>query len=179
VPVRPRPPAPPFLSIEFDRSGAFRYGRFRLAAWRRREFSLNARMVAPGAALALWPNAAECDILKVLCFVNGGGMVQWFSRTESQRLAEALHEIVALSDHVAAQADDMDYQNGYRVCEFALSICDQVTVVSKAISHIDPRVRRILDAVAEERNSEERRTDYRRDLLLPNSPAEPDWNPPY
>jgi hypothetical protein len=106
-------------------------------------------------------------------------MVQWFSRTESLRLAEALQEIMALSDHVAAQANDMDYQNGYKVCEFALSICDQVTVVSKAISHIDPRVRRVLDSVAEEKNSEERRMDYRRDMLLPNSAAEPDWNPPY
>jgi hypothetical protein len=97
----------------------------------------------------------------------------------TRRLAEALHSILTLADHLAAHSNEADYDTGHRICVLAQSICDQVEIVSKSISRMDPRIARILEDVAREKAAEDRRNDYRQDLLLLNSPAEPDWNPPY
>lgn len=97
----------------------------------------------------------------------------------TRRSAEALHAILSLADHIAAQANSADPELGNRLCLLAQNICDQVETISKSLSRMDPRVARILEEVAREKDAEARREDYRRDLLLPNSPAEPDWNPPY
>lgn len=97
----------------------------------------------------------------------------------TRRLGEALHAILSLADHIAAQANSADPEVGNRLCLSAQKICDQVETISKSLSCMDPRIARILERVAREKDAETRRKDYRRDLLLMNSPAEPDWNPPY
>lgn len=106
-------------------------------------------------------------------------MSQLPCREATRRLAEALHSILALADHLAAHSNAANYATGHRMCILAQSICDHVETVSKSISRMDPRIARILEDVAREKGAEDRRNDYRRNLLLLNSPAEPDWNPPH
>ena len=106
-------------------------------------------------------------------------MTEIYSTEATRRLGEALHAILSLADHIAAQANSADPEVGNRLCLSAQRICDQVQIVSKSLSRMDPRIARSLEQVAREKDAETRRKDHRRDLLLMNSPAEPDWNPPY
>lgn len=111
--------------------------------------------------------------------LNGIVLTEISCSEATRRLGEALHAMLSLADHIAAQANSADPEVGNRLCLSAQRICDQVEIVSKALSRMDPRVARILEEVAREKAAEARRDDHRRDLLLVNSPAEPDWNPPY